>query len=248
MHEASTHEFNCFVTLTYDEEHLPRDRSLDKSHFQKFMKRLRKTYDHIPIRFYHCGEYGDPANGRRPHYHACLFGIQFEDRIGYRKTDQDHILYRSASLQRIWGKGFCTVGDLTFESAAYVARYVTKKVSGDKAQEHYGDLTPEYATMSRRPGIGHSWYLKNGADVFPDDFVVMNGARCKPPKYYLRLLEQEDPFLDETQEEYLLDTIKQRREAQAKARVFDNTPERLAVREEVQLRRAQLLKRGLEND
>jgi hypothetical protein len=75
VHEASLHEKNCFITLTYSPENLPKDGSLDVSHFQKFMKRFRKRFG-PGIRFFHCGEYGESLS--RPHYHACIFGFDFE--------------------------------------------------------------------------------------------------------------------------------------------------------------------------
>lgn len=123
MHEASLYDKNCFITLTYDDEHLPKNRGLDVSHFQNFMKRLRKEYGQ-GIRFFHAGEYGSKT--RRPHYHALLFNHDFVDKslIAVRN---DHRLYVSPSLQRLWPFGYSSVGDVTFESAAYVARYSLKK-------------------------------------------------------------------------------------------------------------------------
>jgi len=166
VHEASLHEENCFITLTYSPETLPANHSLDKQHFQKFMKRLRKHY--VPtnpwpsenpetqehkdwqfkhgIRFYQCGEYGEQNN--RPHYHACLFNFDFPDKKLYKTTKNGDKLYTSAKLEEIWSStddktnkpitgGFCTIGELNFKTAAYTARYIMKKINGKQADEHY---------------------------------------------------------------------------------------------------------------
>ena len=205
MHEASLYLDNCFLTLTYDPKFLPEDMSLDKSHFQLFMKRLRakvgspsykKRHGDVgKIRYYHCGEYGD--ENHRPHYHALIFNYDFPDKKLVAEKDGNR-LYESPLLQELWPKGYATLGDVTFKSAAYVARYCTKKVTGEAASEHYlyvddyGQVhrrQPEYATMSRRPGIGKPWLEKYHKDVYPNDFVVMNGKELPVPRYYDKLLE-----------------------------------------------------------
>ena len=116
--EASLYEKNCFITLTFSPEHLEKRSnkwSLDVSDFQKFMKRLRKAVSPKKIRFFSCGEYGE--KNMRPHYHACIFGYDFPDKILYTIRDECR-LYRSPLLEKIWNLGFATVGDVTFESAA----------------------------------------------------------------------------------------------------------------------------------
>ncbi len=228
MHEASLYDDNCFITLTYANEFLPPGGSLRKRDFQLFMKRLRRRFDDGKIRFYHCGEYGDVSF--RPHYHALLFGFDFADKLVW--TDRSgHAVFRSACLEELWPYGHSEIGSVTFESAAYVARYITKKVTGDGAFEHYRvvvedtgeivDRTPEYSTMSLRPGIGHEWYVKFKGDVYPSDEVVVRGTACKPPKYYDSLLYKEDSDV--------ADLVKRRR--LFKRSLADETPDRLAVRE-----------------
>lgn len=181
VHEASMHEKNCFVTLTYADQHLPTDGSLKKKHFQNFMKKLRKALAPQRIRFYHCGEYGERFN--RPHYHALLFGVDFPDKTLWARNKGNPI-YRSPTLEKIWTHGNATIGTVTFESAAYVARYIMKKVTGPDAQNHYGQRTPEYTTMSRRPGIGANWLSKFKDEVYPQDRVYMRGRLMKPPRAY----------------------------------------------------------------
>lgn len=154
VHEASLYDDNCFITLTYSDEFLPRDYSLDVSHFQRFMKRLRKRFGE-GIRFFHCGEYGSQFG--RPHYHAILFNLDFPDKV-FLKEQNGQTLYRSKILEELWPFGHSSVGSATFESAAYVARYILKKVNGDAADEWYAAVDhdtgeffqrkPEYTTMS----------------------------------------------------------------------------------------------------
>lgn len=220
VHEASLYEYkggNCFITLTYrDKElcteeqkekklHVPDDWSLNKKHFQSFMKRLRKAFPNQKIRYFYCGEYGRKCkhgldlsrvkcplcNVGRPHFHACLFNCSFGDLEAY-ETDGGITNYTSPMLEKIWGYGFVDVGELTFGSASYVAGYVLKKVKGVKADDHYlsvdldGEITflePEYVGMSRgnaarkgeRCGIGAGWYEKYKKDVFPSDEVPVPG-------------------------------------------------------------------------
>lgn len=244
VHEASLHKDNCFITLTYNNENLPSDGSLHVEHFQKFMKRFRKKYG-SGIRFFHCGEYGELH--RRPHYHACIFGFDFADKELFSMRNGTP-LYTSASLDKLWPFGFCSIGTVTFESAAYVARYIMKKVTGDVAEMHYMNIDydtgecqkikPEYTTMSRRPGIGKGWFEKYHSDVYPDDFVVINGKKISPPKFYDSQFEILDPDRFEK--------IKRRRARDALKRAADNTPERLAVKEKVKQSHINRLVRTLE--
>lgn len=242
MHEASLHEDNCFITLTYDDEHLPADGGLHVEHMQKFFKRLRKSLHGEKIRYFHCGEYGEQY--KRPHYHACIFGYTFPDQEFFKTTNNIHI-YTSPALRTLWPFGFSTVGSLTFESAAYTARYILKKVTGsdDLKQKAYervcpdtGEIfqvQPEYTTMSRRPGIGHGWYQKYKGDCYPSDFIVMRGRKMQPPKYYDGLYEH-------------IDDMKQKRRQRAMKHKNNNTRERLLVRERVKLAQIKFLKRTVE--
>lgn len=239
VHEASLYKDNCFITLTYNKENLPTNGSLIKSDYQLFMKRLRKFLcaggQAKRVRFFHCGEYGDKY--QRPHYHALLFGYDFKDRYYWRTSEAGSECYRSPSLEKLWTLGNSELGDVTFESAAYVARYVVKKRTGAKANEYYKGRLPEYCTMSRRPGIGMAWFEKYKADVFPHDFVVVrSGVRCKPPKFYTGKYELTNP------EDCA--RIKLERVDRAKAD-RNNSPERLEVRELVKQNQISMLKRSL---
>lgn len=244
MHEAQQHEENSFLTLTYDDEHLPPHGSLRVRDWQLFAKRLRKQLG--PFRFYHCGEYGDSTN--RPHLHVCLFGLDFHlDRREHTRNQQGDPLYTSETLESIWGNGITVIGDLTFQSAAYVARYVTKKVTGKHAEEHYEiedpdhygaliDLKPEYATMSRRPGIGKTWLNEYQSQVYPRDEVIVRGHQAQPPRYYDDQVEQSDPEM--------IKSIKARRRRKQAERQADETPERRIVREVVRTAKTNLFSRN----
>lgn len=212
MHEASLYvptvsnpdgRGNCFITLTYNTPHLPEFNSLRKRDFQLFMKRLRKRFG-SGIRYYMCGEYGGKYG--RPHYHALLFNFNFDfDKYFWEKSPSGCDLYRSPSLEELWSDsngsiGYSSVADLTFDSAAYVARYVMKKITGDAALTAYSvidddtgevlfDKVPEYNDMSRKPGIASAWFDEFSSDVYPRDSVVVKGRELPPPKFYDRRYE-----------------------------------------------------------
>lgn len=243
VHEASLYDANCFITLTYAPEHLPEGGTLVKRDFQLFMKKLRKRFPGSKIRFYHCGEYGEREG--RPHYHACLFNFDFPDKI-FWKNQNGQPLYISPILDSIWGKGFSSIGSVTFESAAYVARYILKKQTGEQSFLHYADIDQdtgevlfvrdkEYTTMSRKPGIGKPWLDKYMTDVFPSDSVVMRGKLMKPPRFYDSHFEVLEPEM--------MDAVKRLRKRNAKKHSADNTRDRLKVRETVLKSKLKLLPR-----
>jgi hypothetical protein len=246
MHEASLHEENCFITLTYDNDHCPSDRSLNYGDYQRFMKRFRKRYKDSTIRFYMAGEYGEKFE--RPHFHACIFGFNFPDRTLWKRTPSGALIYRSESLETLWPFGYSSIGDVTFESAAYVARYVMKKRTGKGVGDHYettdmetGEIkerVPEFNRMSLKPGIGYGFYEKFTSDIYPHDYVVINGREARPPKFYDKKFAQDYPEAFEAlQFERYLDAVD---------RYEDNTDERLAVKEQVQAAKFSRLKRSIE--
>ncbi|WNK14150.1 MAG: replication initiator protein [Microvirus sp.] len=255
VHEASLHEHNAFITLTYNDENLPANGSLHYPDFQLFMKRLRKHYsitrghpeylDYLKdpkkyaIRFYMCGEYGDST--RRPHYHLCLFNCHISDKILHTYSNSLP-LFTSPTLSKLWPFGHSLIGDLTRQSAAYTARYVMKKVNGQLAESHYQNSdgthrVPEFNRMSLRPGIASAWYDKYHDDIHPHDKLIYQGTKYTVPKYYDRRHKRSDPLA--------LAEAKAGREAAATAAAPDNTPERLLTREAVQAERLTRLKRTL---
>lgn len=237
VHEALLYDSNCFITLTFNDSHLDSNGSLVKRDFVLFMKRLRKKYG-SGIRFFHCGEYGSKLG--RPHHHAILFNFDFPDKELWRLSN-GYPLYRSASLESLWPFGYSTVGACTFETAAYVARYVLKKVTGDSAAEHYNGKVPEYVTMSRMPGIGHDWLLKNPEIYNYDEVVIRNGIKCRPPAYY-------DKIFGELAPEFLED-LKEKRKVKAIEQAEKNRiPGRLSIKEQYKQLQASRLLRNYENE
>lgn len=228
--EASQHSENCFITLTYAPEHLPKSGTLVKRDLTLFFKRLRKLLGSKPIRYFACGEYGDL--GQRPHYHAIIFGHDFADKE-WQVVQSEKGFSRvgiSPSLNALWPFGFTTVGKCTFESCAYVARYCLKKLLGatpEQLKEHYGERIPEYVVMSRRPGIGAEWIKRYLTDVYPSDKVIVRGHECKPPRFFDRYFEK---FFAEDEKKCLqlgLDFGILKAERKTKAIALDLTPERL---------------------
>jgi len=253
MHEASLHELSCFLTLTYKEESLPVRGNLEYDDFQAFMKRLRarcffRVHDrsakgrrvYWPLRFFACGEYGETTN--RCHFHALIFGYNFPDRtLLPGKSD----LFRSDLLDDLWGKGHCSIGSVSLESARYVSHYVVKKVVGPSSYDHYRSVdefgeferTPELAHMSLKPAIGKRWFERYWRDIYPCDFVVLEGRKLPVPAYYDRLLKDANPSL--------YDDVVAARLEKANANAFDNTTERLEVRAGVARARINNLKRSV---
>lgn len=244
VHEAQLHDDNAFITLTYDQEHLPKDGSLNRRHLQLFMKRYRKAFPNRRIRFFAAGEYG--SQNSRPHFHLLIFNHEFPDLVpcGSRKGNT---LYTSPILEKLWPFGFVSVGQFNKTTAAYVAKYVLKKAGGETAEEMYfrfdsesgeaWDVQPEFITMSNRPGIGADWFKRYWRDVYPKDFITIEGKKYPAPKYYDVLLERLDPEL--------LEQVKANRVELAKANAHENTPARLATRKRVAEARASQNQRDL---
>lgn len=201
VHEAQMHDENAFLTLTYRDEELlyygGNRPTLYPRHLQLFLKRYRKEFGN-GIRFFACGEYGERYN--RPHYHAIIFGHSFPDQEYYTTTKAGHKLRTSCMLDSLWSHGNTLIGDVSFESAAYVARYIMGKKLGFGAQyykEH--DIEPEFVRMSRggrsgQGGIGLTWFDKYYKDVFPQDrCIIRGGIKSKPPRYYSQKFELLEP-------------------------------------------------------
>lgn len=190
VHESEMHPANSFITLTFDPEFVPEDGSLSKREAQLFLKRLRKRIG--PFRYFLAGEYGDRLG--RPHYHACIFGHAFPDSVPLSADFSEYALRRSPTLEAAWPFGFSSIGEFNFQTAAYVARYCVKKINGAPEADHYQGRIPEFALMSRSPGLGFEWFARYKSDVFPRDEVRVNGVPRTPPRYYLSKLSADEQF------------------------------------------------------
>jgi len=256
-HEASLHADNMFLTLTFDDENLPDDYSISVRHVQLFMKRLRKSIEPARVRYFAVGEYGEKS--LRPHYHLIIFGYRFPDALFTRNSDGGYPCYESETLKELWPFGLHEIGTVTAQSGGYVARYSMKKVGGAMSLNHYQRLNPytgeivrvqpEFAVMSTHPGIGNGWFERFERDCFPSDFLILDGRKVPVPEYYKRKLRDRftaphsDPNALVPKDDFY--PIQQKRRAGARANAANSTPERLAVREEIALRRAERLKREL---
>lgn len=245
MHENQLHQESHFLTLTYNDENLPDNNSLLPSDLQKFYKRLRKRGK--KFRYYSCGEYGEL--NKRPHYHAILFGLELNDRNHFTNFNGQP-LYTSEEISRVWNCGHVVIGNVSFESCAYVARYIMKKRLGPDAWKNYGDLNketgeienwriPEFTTMSRKPGIGKEWYDKYKNDVYQHGtdgkVIIRGGIPTIPPRFYEDKFNLEQPIV--------LDKIKHERRKKADEKSEDNTWRRLEVKEKVFEAKIKSLKR-----
>lgn len=234
MHEASLYDENCFLTLTYSNDTVPKNGSLVIADFQGFMKRLRARFPDRVIRFFHCGEYGGDKG--RPHYHCLLFNFDFLDKYPWRLRGE-HQCYRSPILEELWQFGNAEIGTLTAESAQYVARYSVKKMDALEL----GDRKPEYVSMSRRPGIGRPWYDRFKSDAYPSDFLLSGagGSKVRVPRYYDNLYKAEAPEA--------FDRVKAKRYSYGRHVASDSDAFRLAVKEQCRLSKVKNLKRNLED-
>lgn len=273
MHEAAEHDVAKFLTLTYSPENLPDDGGLNHEHFQTFIRayrqKLKRAQSHARIRFLMCGEYGENPQSQpvhathlattivnknkrsvrrlgRPHYHVALFGHCPDDLEVWNDWSykgKNFKLYTSKYLDNLWKKGRVIIGDLTHESAAYIARYTTKKIGGPIAAEHYKkvnlitgeehEIKPEYVQSSRRPGLGKAWFTRYKKDL-SKGFITRKNRKHRNPSYYERILEITDPEV--------LDAIKLQRIEQAIKN--KRTPDELRMAEKILEKKIQKLNRG----
>ena len=205
MLEASYYVSNYFITLTYDDDHLPSSSYEDNGvikqaptlalrDVQLFLKRLRKQG--YKFRYFMCGEYGSTT--LRPHYHICFFGLEIDDLQLLKKSKHGFDYYISDTISNIWNQGFIIITPLTWETCAYTARYCLKKVNNNLTDfyEKY-NVIPEFITMSRNPGIARQYYDEHKADIYEHDelhiFTSKGSRKRRPPRYFDKIFEEEFP-------------------------------------------------------
>lgn len=258
-HESQCHLHNCFITLTYAPEKLPENESLQPLDLKNFIRRLRDHIKPMKIKYLACGEYGrNPKTGdiQRPHYHLCIFGYDFPDKYYFFSNKLGQPVYRSNTLETLWEEGISSIAQMTYETAAYTARYTIKKQTEQEKYEHVnvdpetGEIlddhkyervmkrlgkTPEFIRMSN--GIGKNWYKEFKQDT-KKDYLKVNYKKHKIPRYYDKLHEKDDPAS--------LIAIKEQRRKQAE-KSKDNTKDRLKSKDIIIKQSLTKLPRGLDN-
>lgn len=228
-----THKY--FLTLTISDEKMLPHRGLMKRSLQLFMKRARSHYGDFvgETSFLGCGEYG--GDTLRAHYHLLLFGIEIDDLVPAGRGKRGDTLFSSATINRLWPWGHVMIGHVTYETCAYVAGYLTKKLgkgSDDPAYARHeinretGEIRswqvqPEFLLSSRRPAIGREWFERFKGDVYPSGFLVIDGRRVPAPRYFDRLLAESE-----------LLRMKVKRRQQARLRPEEQTEWRLSTKDE----------------
>jgi len=245
VHETQMHDQSCFITLTYKNSELVLTPdgipTLFHEHFQLFMKKLRKKFGE-GIGFFMCGEYGEKHH--RPHYHAILFGVDFIDKKAYRQNENGDMIYHSQMLDELWGHNdpeLCPneVGTATFKSAAYVARYVVKKLGGPMEELYQGRL-PDYGKPSRKYAIGKKWLEKYWEDVFNYNELTLEGHTIPIPRYYQKWLEKNhfERYLQfKTRDLSFMDTLEFKHES---------SPQRLKIKKYIKQQNTKRLRRQYE--
>ena len=168
MLESKDYKKNCFITLTYKNNPV----TLKKKDYQDFFKRLRKRIG--KFRYFLCGEYG--SKGKRPHYHAIIFGWFPEDAEPVLGSDY----YGSKILEEIWGLGFVSVGDLTQYDAKYCAKYM------QKLQDVGPEVLQPFVSMSLKPGLGYNQFMQHKESYVNSDKIYYQGKYIKLPRYFLK--------------------------------------------------------------
>lgn len=214
--EMQYHESTMFLTLTYDDAHLPRTFTADPGtgevispaatlvprDFTLFIKRLRKRFSDQTLRLFGCGEYGSQTF--RPHYHIIVFGLSLSDMEPYKQSQLGDQYFTSPSLDACWTasdgspKGFIVAAPANWQTCAYVARYILKKQTGADGKRDYKALgiEPPFVRMSRRPGLGYQWF-QDHPDAMQYSQInvstVDGGRSFPPPAYFKRLYKSIDP-------------------------------------------------------
>lgn len=188
VHEAEMHPENSFITLTYSDEHIG-DNKLDYRDFQLFMKKLRKICNQ-KISYFVTGEYGEKS--KRKHWHAIIFNWRPKDLVPLEQTHRGDQLYRSETLEKLWTFGNSSVGDVTFESAGYCARYAAKKLVHGNDDDH--DFKP-ISKKSSHTAIGKTWLEKFFKDIFNFGNLILPDGRPAGsiPRYYEKWLKKHQP-------------------------------------------------------
>ena len=276
--ESLSYKNNYFVTLTYDDEHKPCEEELTTSEgitytdmdgiewngilvpkdLQLFMKRLRsnmtrKYGQKTPIRFMACGEYGSKT--KSPHYHLILYNLQLPADSFYnpRVNWENNIYYQNHIIEEAWTEGISNIAEACWETIAYTARYITKKINGEASEDYYAmqGQIKEFFRVSNRPGIGKQYYEENKDKIYKNDQIMIRNNKgvhyIKPPNYYDMLFKKENPAeFEKIQKKRKKENIDQ---LKIKGQQTSLTLwEQLQVEEETKKQKTSALKRNFERE
>lgn len=177
--ESSYYPFSSFITLTYNDQHLPSDGKVHREDINQFIDKLK--YRGFNFRFFGCAEYG--SSNHRPHYHLITFGYQPDDLVKHSVGSDGNFLFTSKFLESVWSKGFVLVGSASKQSAGYVARYTTKKLGDDDS----------FIFMSSHPGIGYQYLVDHAKEIVSTDKVYGEfgeSGTAPVPRYFNRFLAE----------------------------------------------------------
>lgn len=243
--ELPYHENAWFLTLTYDDEHVPwsynnglginkwtgeveiENLTLNYDDLEGFWKRLRRYIQYHKkgnkkIVYYAAGEYGGTTH--RPHYHAIVYDLPIKkDELKEYKRKKGAVYYNCEWINKVWGLGFVVLSPATWNSMSYTAGYTTKKIYGKEGKEFYKELgiLPEDNRMSLKPGIGAQYYYDHAEEIYSKDQIQLkNGKICKPPRYFDKLFDLEHSNakpLTEKQEKEIEETTEKAESEELKA-------------------------------
>lgn len=265
MCEVERSEHNYFITLTYDDKNLPIAEALQygdeifendgtwsgtlqekdvRTFINSLRKYLERKYNHTGLKYFYCGEYGTQT--LRPHYHMILMNCPLDISQFYDSHVDGNFKahWKSHELEKYWKLGIHDIAEVEWSSAAYVARYCMKKLQ-KKISKHdmckIGKI-PEFVRMSRRPGIGTTFYEENKEKIYANDEMIMrtvkgNIGSIKPPKVWDRKLEKTNPILYEQIKE-------SRRKAKERADILKKQISDYTDREVLQLNKERILQKG----
>lgn len=180
LHETGNHQDSVFVTLTYSDDFMPKTGSINKGDFVEWIREFRRLLYPRKIKYFASGEYGTKT--MRPHYHAILFGVSFNDfQIKYinGKTYYSH---------DTWPFGHIYLGDVNYKTARYTAKYIFKKYNGDLAREVYTAHGLEVPFQLQSQGIGKQYALDNKERLKHYLYLTVNGEKVSIPRYYRKII------------------------------------------------------------
>lgn len=208
--ESLSYVQSCCITLTYNDDNLPEFGNINLDHVSNFIRVLRQWYNRkgcpIDIKYFAGAEYGSELG--RPHYHVIVYGYYPEDAYYWRRKKVVRY-FRSPTFERLWKKGNVEFAEVSPAACSYVANYCLKKLKGAEGADYYHengnvdestgewiDKIPEHCRMSK--GIGKSFYDEFKHQIYPADFVVVSGKKRPVPRYFDKLLQEDDPLLYES--------------------------------------------------